>query len=1157
MCMVRKIISVIIALTVIASLFTVQSFAQVSYSYNAGTTYDEILAETIVTTDFTGYAQNGGNISKYIFPSCTSGILNIAGNATVSSAAGQNGAEAIHLKGDYNNSTGKYPTIRMHLPSKYRFISHRKVVVCVKLKLDTNTDRFKLCNGFGLGWSYSDVFSEKGKYLSLDYEPGIWYTMTGVFDYGAQSADFFLEGGKYTQITYAGTAPLINDFCSEGDISNPYVAMQLHAYTSGAGCTIEKINMSLVKEEPLYGKAERSIFDADFSGLKEPITRLDSYMTPSVYAPFLDNSSAQITTGIAPNGTKALKVTTNSADSYPSVRFYLSDKNINITDRTVVLEMEVKLLSNTDKLRLSEGWGIPWSESNIFNSDGKFLNLSYSANRWYRVTGIFDYPNNNADFYLNGKYAGSITLTAGFCPEPGKYCSLQFWSAQSGTAGFVLSDIKTMILEDSLSDMVVYTKNGEKISRIENGTINITLANPTDNYLFKYIISALVDKNTREIVSLDLGNTEIYDFVIDTDKVYDYELKTYIVEGDDTIKKIYRADILSDNGGREIDGHLIMNDILAKSGQNVHPRLMLTSNDFDRIRANKNSGAYKIMTDYAISLANSYLAKAPLEYNIPDGIRLLEVSRGVLSRVKSLSLAYQITQDSKYAKRAYDELANAAAFSDWNPYHFLDVAEMSEAFAIGYDWLYDYMDAEQKKIVRDAIVKHAFGPIMDDYTNNPNRKRSYKWYQDSPGDNWKYVCSGGVGSAVLAIFDEDDVDKELCADILSYGFSDMYDAVRNMYMPDGSYTEGFTYWVYASNYLAYYSSALCSAAGVDYGLTDYDPVRRSAYYVKYMCSNSFNSFNFGDAEEVRLCYPVFSWYGKNFKEYELSAIRNDFVELKSWSGDVDDLLWYNHNEYKPLENLPLQYGSVGGANASFRSGWATNDLYAAIHFGENDAYHGQADTGTFVIEYGGKRFFSDLGQDNYNVADYSKAYRYRAEGHNTLVINPSSDRDQALHSRCYADRFVKGKDGADSFVVCNISDAYFGKGVTRGMKMTADCSAVIVQDKLELDASDTGYWFAHTKASIKLSDDRRGALLDIGGVRMWAQILSEGHTFSVMNAEHLDSSLVQADQRDNSEYKKLAISFGGANEISVAFIPLEAGQSSPETVPAFKTIGEW
>ena len=32
-------------------------------------------------------------------------------------------------------------------------------------------------------------------------------------------------------------------------------------------------------------------------------------------------------------------------------------------------------------------------------------------------------------------------------------------------------------------------------------------------------------------------------------------------------------------------------------------------------------------------------------------------------------------------------------FTDWNPTHFLDVGEMVMALAIGYDWLYDSLQA--------------------------------------------------------------------------------------------------------------------------------------------------------------------------------------------------------------------------------------------------------------------------------------------------------------------------------------------------------------------------------------------------------------------------------------------------------------------------------
>ena len=71
------------------------------------------------------------------------------------------------------------------------------------------------------------------------------------------------------------------------------------------------------------------------------------------------------------------------------------------------------------------------------------------------------------------------------------------------------------------------------------------------------------------------------------------------------------------------------------------------------------------------------------------GPRLLTVSRTVLERVTTLALLYRLDGDPRWVARAREELLAAAGFSDWNPSHFLDVAEMCHAFAIGYDWLYD------------------------------------------------------------------------------------------------------------------------------------------------------------------------------------------------------------------------------------------------------------------------------------------------------------------------------------------------------------------------------------------------------------------------------------------------------------------------------------
>jgi hypothetical protein len=67
----------------------------------------------------------------------------------------------------------------------------------------------------------------------------------------------------------------------------------------------------------------------------------------------------------------------------------------------------------------------------------------------------------------------------------------------------------------------------------------------------------------------------------------------------------------------------------------------------------------------------------PVSVRELEGRRLLGVSRRVLHRVSVLALAFRLTGSRPYLDRAAGEMRAAAAFKDWNPSHFLDVAEMT------------------------------------------------------------------------------------------------------------------------------------------------------------------------------------------------------------------------------------------------------------------------------------------------------------------------------------------------------------------------------------------------------------------------------------------------------------------------------------------------
>src|SRR5262245_6372131 len=113
-----------------------------------------------------------------------------------------------------------------------------------------------------------------------------------------------------------------------------------------------------------------------------------------------------------------------------------------------------------------------------------------------------------------------------------------------------------------------------------------------------------------------------------------------------------------------------------------HPRLLATSADFARLkdRCEKMDEPREWFTRLQAD-ADKLLSARPLEYRIPDGKRLLAVSRAAKDRVLLLGLVYQLTGDRRFANRLWQELDMVTHFKDWNPSHFLDTAEMTFAVA--------------------------------------------------------------------------------------------------------------------------------------------------------------------------------------------------------------------------------------------------------------------------------------------------------------------------------------------------------------------------------------------------------------------------------------------------------------------------------------------
>ncbi|MDO4744695.1 MAG: stalk domain-containing protein, partial [Clostridia bacterium] len=195
----------------------------------------------------------------------------------------------------------------------------------------------------------------------------------------------------------------------------------------------------------------------------------------------------------------------------------------------------------------------------------------------------------------------------------------------------------------------------------------------------------------------------------------------------------------------DLSGEEIIAKIKTNYPNKAHPRALVDGKTFEELKALIASDNFAgDMWSSLLSKADEYLTLPVTVYNIYDGTRLTSLCQQVQRRVKTLALAYNLTGDEKYAERAWMELYMASMFPDWNPNHYLDPAEMVAGFAIGYDWLYHWLDQTKRDIIIKAIEEYSFKTVLQDYNNEP-RKRTWDWLRGAAApNNWNIICNGAT-----------------------------------------------------------------------------------------------------------------------------------------------------------------------------------------------------------------------------------------------------------------------------------------------------------------------------------------------------------------------------------------------------------------------------
>ncbi|HEY9334595.1 MAG TPA: DNRLRE domain-containing protein [Kribbella sp.] len=594
-----------------------------------------------------------------------------------------------------------------------------------------------------------------------------------------------------------------------------------------------------------------------------------------------------------------------------------------------------------------------------------------------------------------------------------------------------------------------------------------------------------------------------------------------------------------------------------------HPRLLARQTDFTtagrRLQSDTRLQAWfaKVRTDADAMLGTA--PKAP-----PNNF---DNSREVKRRVYSLALVYRLTGDSRYAARAAQELLAVSAYPDWNPSHFLEVGEMANAVAIGYDWLYDYLTAAQRTTIRQAIETKALQPALAIY----NQQTSF--YTQS--HNWNLVCNA-VALGALAIGDE---SPDLADQILRKSIASIQNGISE-YNPGGGYAESPTYWAYGTEYLVTYLAAFKTAVGTDFGLSALPGLSITGDLPIQVSGAGGELFNFGDGG-TELAGAVTS--GWHLPSMMWLASRFDRSYLAAWeaaradrSASPLDILWYDPARTTGTTHPAYTDWLFRGTEVvAARSAW--DDPYAVsvgtkgLRAGYDQVVaHENLDAGDLVMDANGVRWFDDLGADSYSLPGYFDwqknsggrwdYYVARPEGQNTMVLGSGPTPQTALTSG--APVVETGSSAQQFYEITDLTGMYGGRvqRAQRGVQLFDDRRQVLIQDEVE-STQAISYWsFLHTRADIVVAADGKSAMLYRGGQRLWVQLLGpSGAQLLVGDATPLPGSPSPAGQSTQPGVRKLMVNRPNISTTTVAIraVPLATGEQPPTTTPAIVPLASW
>jgi oligo-alginate lyase len=459
-----------------------------------------------------------------------------------------------------------------------------------------------------------------------------------------------------------------------------------------------------------------------------------------------------------------------------------------------------------------------------------------------------------------------------------------------------------------------------------------------------------------------------------------------------------------------------------------------------------------------------------------------------LNQIEELTLAYLMTDETRYSEKAKSILLNSVQGKPWSSTDEmmlrkpawradLGLSGKCNLAAIGFDGIYNTISADERLKIAQGLYNYGVEPSLGDWFLEPTRIHSL----NSMGHNWWTACTCMGGLLATSIENEVPQAGKAAAqlyDQLPEWFAFAGDELQNKmksFDENGGMYESVNYATFGI------SEALLFRLGWQNAHPSVKPnnipeLQKTPEFFMYVCyprTGILNSLNFGDSrsnvvgDNTLMYLYALGNKDKNILWYLNQVVDNQHREGNSRNTPIGLLYYPDVAQAPSTPNLKLAQLFPDFGWATLRTSWDKNATLLAVKSGHT-WNHSHADANSFQIFHKGDKILKDAGNCSYPNPEY-QSYFFQSQAHNVVLFNGEGQPTNQQYEGSMLDGKLSDMLDAGSikYVLANGTGPYAKNFVRNFRNFLWIDNVIYIIDDMKTYTSGKFEWLWHPEGQVK------------------------------------------------------------------------------------------